>query len=370
MTDGLVAAHDLVVAMDYGQFLLRGGPAMHYPDDLALLAEAQAIGDGVAADRRTVLVLSPHQNNFAMATRIEVWDRTPPDDLDSWDEAFEAGLEVDPRGELRFESPTMSAVACAVPPGRYRILVAARGFVAHGWPGSTTPGDSWRVQLWPADGEVAPRRLRSWDNSERRPAAQGAGPVDTRDSRQWTAYLRTELLAHPPGDACCRRAEAATLLRLTRDAPSGNQFLADAGQLEQRLRLLLGDQAKAPSLTVELGLVTTAGQPVRGLPPRLVTAERCCVMAVWHGALSVAGELIPQANRLQALVWCPNPQTALGLVGTGQRIGVREMMIRQATVGPDHEVLIKDGPALLTVVAAAATAEAWRSRSDCPPGLL
>jgi hypothetical protein len=151
--------HDLTVGMDYGSFVLRGSAeAMEDADDEALFDVATA-GDGVAADGSTILVLCRHQNNFAMPLRVEVWDREPDDDVVGWDDAFEAGLEVGADGELWYESPTLPPVHCVVPPGTYRVRVAGRGIHTAGWPGSTTPGDSWRVQLWPATGPVAARRI-------------------------------------------------------------------------------------------------------------------------------------------------------------------------------------------------------------------
>jgi hypothetical protein len=44
-----------------------------------------------------VVVISPHQNNFAMPLRVEVWPAEPPSDLDDWQEAFLTGLVVGPR---------------------------------------------------------------------------------------------------------------------------------------------------------------------------------------------------------------------------------------------------------------------------------
>jgi len=155
----LTAAHDLVVAMDYGQFLLRGGPSAYLSDDQALLEVAQ--GEGVASDGNTVLVLSPHQNNFDMPLRVEVWGGAPADDLDAWEEVFEATLEVESDGALRYDSPTLTGVECAVAPGRYRVRVAGRGIIASGWPGSTTPGDSWRACPVPANvSESAPSSVK------------------------------------------------------------------------------------------------------------------------------------------------------------------------------------------------------------------
>jgi hypothetical protein len=45
-----------------------------------------------------VVVVSPHQNNFAMPLRVEVWPAEPPDDLDDWQEAFLTGLLIGPGG--------------------------------------------------------------------------------------------------------------------------------------------------------------------------------------------------------------------------------------------------------------------------------
>src|SRR4051794_14064578 len=162
MTDDLVARHDLVVRMDYGQFTLHGGEtALEDADNEAMLDQAQD-GDGVAADDGSMLVLCPHQNNFAMPLTVEVWPAEPVDDLEQWDEGFEADLEVDENGELLYVSPTADVARCAVSPGRYRVRVVGRGIVARGWPGSTTPGDSWRVQMWPTGTGPTARRLRSW----------------------------------------------------------------------------------------------------------------------------------------------------------------------------------------------------------------
>ena len=117
--------------------------------------------DGIGQIGQLIAVLSPHQINLAMPLRVEVWDAAPPDDLDAWQEAFEASLRVDARG-LAFTSPTMPTHTFAVPVGRYRLLVVGRGFVACGWPGSTEPGDEWRLQLWTDDSQVPAHRVRAW----------------------------------------------------------------------------------------------------------------------------------------------------------------------------------------------------------------
>jgi hypothetical protein len=168
---------DLTVALDYGQFYLSGSPTDDgVTDALVRLVEAAANGQGIAGTEGNefVVVISPHQNNFAMRLRVEVWPAEPPGDLDDWQEAFLTGLMIGPGG-LDYESPTLERVTIPVPPGRYAVRITGRGFVNHGWPGSTTPGDEWRLQLWPTADPIRPRRLRGWMSRDEALAAEGSG---------------------------------------------------------------------------------------------------------------------------------------------------------------------------------------------------
>jgi hypothetical protein len=160
---GPVQAFDLTVWLDYGQFWLVGRYRQADDDPTQRLIEEAAHGQGIAGteDNEFVVVISPHQNNFAMPLRFELWPAEPPDDLDDWQEAFATGLLVGPDG-LDYVSPTMAGVTIPIPPGRYAARITGRGFVNRGWPGSTTPGDDWRVQLWPSPGPIRPHRLRRW----------------------------------------------------------------------------------------------------------------------------------------------------------------------------------------------------------------
>ena len=54
----------------------------------------------------------------------------------------------------------MSSTAIDLPSGSYHALITGTGFVGEGWPGSTTPGDHWRIRLWPDTGPPGPVRLR------------------------------------------------------------------------------------------------------------------------------------------------------------------------------------------------------------------
>jgi len=151
--------HDAIVALDYGQFSLCG--SLERSGDYMSLLEVALQGEGIAGDNDAVLVCSPHQNNFKMPLRVEVWDHSPPDDQADWEEVFRCGLVVDDGG-LRYESPTLAGTIFDVPAGTYSLLICGRGFVSRGWPGSTTPGDAWRVQMWPSADRPVPSRVKVW----------------------------------------------------------------------------------------------------------------------------------------------------------------------------------------------------------------
>lgn len=152
--------YDMIVRLDHGQFGIYGGYRSDV-DHMELLTRAMTAA-GIATFECGVVVLSPHQNNFRMPLRVEVWPGRPPDDGNRWEEVAESTLTIE-GGELRYESPTNGGTAsCAVPDGRYGVRICGRGFVNRGWPGSTEPGDDWRVQLWPATDEVVDQRIKTW----------------------------------------------------------------------------------------------------------------------------------------------------------------------------------------------------------------
>ena len=147
-----VAESTVVLAMDYGQFCLDGGLG-DIDNEIELLEQAQAEQPS-AGDGTMVVVVCPHQNNFEMSVDVQVFDRRPAADRSEWQQVSEDRLEVDAPGTLSLSSPTTEPVTVAVPPGEYVVQVSGRGFVNYGWPGSTTPGDVWRLRLWPDDGSV------------------------------------------------------------------------------------------------------------------------------------------------------------------------------------------------------------------------
>ncbi|MGN5240220.1 hypothetical protein [Rhodococcus sp. SJ-3] len=155
-----VSESTVVLAMDYGQFCLDGGLG-DIDNEMELLERAQAAQPS-AGDGTMVVVLCPHQNNVEMSVEVQVFDRRPAADRSNWQQVSEGRLEVDAPGMLSVSSPTSEPVTVAVPPGQYMVEVSGRGFVNYGWPGSTTPGDGWRLRLWPDDGSViGPAQL--WD---------------------------------------------------------------------------------------------------------------------------------------------------------------------------------------------------------------
>lgn len=147
--------------MDYGQFYLFGGARMLPPgadtpsveeadDEWQQVLDSAYASQTIAGDGYNLVVISPHQNNFDMHITVEVWEESQPQDLDAWQYVVYGDLEIGEKGELTFESPTMPPTpAVQVAPGNYRAEISGRGFVSPGWPGSTTPGDAWRVRLWP-----------------------------------------------------------------------------------------------------------------------------------------------------------------------------------------------------------------------------
>ncbi|MFD4182792.1 hypothetical protein [Rhodococcus sp. NPDC058514] len=155
-----ISEQAVVLAMDYGQFSISGGLG-DFEDELELVEQAQA-AQPCAGNGNALVVLSPHQNNFEMPIAVQVWDGRPPADRDEWQQVCVGRLRVSEAGQMMIASPTTGEVICAVPEGDYLIEVSGRGFVNYGWPGTTTPGDVWRIRLWPNDGtEPAPAQM--WD---------------------------------------------------------------------------------------------------------------------------------------------------------------------------------------------------------------
>lgn len=157
----LLRAESRVLAMDYGQFTLSGGSAVPLSEQ-RLLERAQA-SPPTASDGSTVLVLNPHQNNFSMEVEVELWSAPPALDSADWEQVSIERITVDEHETLRIGSPTCDDVECDVPRGEYRVEVSGRGFVNYGWPGSTHPGDRWRIRAWRDSSANHPNIRKVWE---------------------------------------------------------------------------------------------------------------------------------------------------------------------------------------------------------------
>jgi hypothetical protein len=220
-----VWAEELIVGLDYGQFDLSGYDYLgEVPDFQEIdVLHAALEGSGIAQHGDYLVILSPHQTNLEMSLAIEIWDEQPAgEDADEadWPEAFEANLNIGRNG-LRYSSPTIDAVTFSPPPGAYRALITGRGFVAHGWPGSSTPGDNWRIQLWSADpaSAIPARRLRDWKHS----IIVDVG-ADGEPTRIWRASIPHTVVGV---QYASRAPDGRRFYRLDVQSPAGASMRAD-----------------------------------------------------------------------------------------------------------------------------------------------
>lgn len=150
MDSQLLAASEFVVEMDYGQFSISNG--LDDEDPLQLLHEAMR-NPPSASNGRTVVALSPHQNNFATHFDVEIWSGEALDDGELWEQVSQEQFSVGSAATIYIDSPTMNGTAVSIETGNYVVEISGRGFVNYGWPGSTQPGDSWRLRFWPDSGQ-------------------------------------------------------------------------------------------------------------------------------------------------------------------------------------------------------------------------
>ncbi|MFG3618557.1 hypothetical protein [Nocardia sp. NPDC047654] len=187
-----VSEETVYLFMDYGQFRIDGGVESPV-EEIELLDRALA-AHPFASDGLAVVVLSPHQNNFHMPVTVQVWEERPPDDRAEWQQVCETRLRVGPEGILCLSSPTDGAVDCPVSQGEYLIEISGRGFINYGWPGSTEPGDVWRIRLWPDDGSK-PLPALQWDMPgygvpDNVPLSHVTASID--DAQEWVVVVDDE----------------------------------------------------------------------------------------------------------------------------------------------------------------------------------
>lgn len=165
----LLNAWDLTVGLNHGQFHIQTDDPYEISELETARVVSHAGAPGIAQHFGLIVVMSPHQKNYSMGLRVELWDEHPSEDSDDWQETFDTDLTVG-KGGLVYESPGLSSFAIPVPPGRYHLQVDARGFSEHDWPASTAPGDVWRLRLWPCEQGHEARRVRAWTDSLPGPA--------------------------------------------------------------------------------------------------------------------------------------------------------------------------------------------------------
>jgi hypothetical protein len=118
---------ELTVALDYGEFYLVGQPVQQEsPEDLILqLLDTAINGIGIASSEgnEVVVVLSPHQNNFAMGLRVELWQASRQTTLTTGRRHSAPAWSL-----AKVGSPT------SLPPWRLRRSPCRRAGTRHGLP--------------------------------------------------------------------------------------------------------------------------------------------------------------------------------------------------------------------------------------------
>lgn len=208
-----------------------------------------------------------------------------------------------------------------------------------------------------------------------------------------TAQVKSELSATTVTKACCRKAEAATILRFSGGLHlvSGRIVIeaeVDSGATARRLRTDISDLYGHSSevlvmqpnglrkhtqyvvrvakdgdrLARQTGLIDGGGRPVRGLPPQVVAGSSCDSVAAWRGAFLAHGSLTEPGRSSALEVSCPGPEAALALVGAARRLGISA---KAREVRGLDRVVIRDGEvigALLTRLGAHEALLAWEER--------
>lgn len=208
-----------------------------------------------------------------------------------------------------------------------------------------------------------------------------------------TAGLKKELVLHPVTTASQMNAEIATLLRFAGGLHEVNGRVVieaelDSKQAATRLRAFLaklynvstsvvvvsggalkkGDRyvvrvvERADQLARLTGLVDHRNQPIRGLPPEIVSGGEAEAIAAWRGAFLARGSLLEPGRSSSMELTAPGPEAALALVGVARRMGATA---RVREVRNSHRVVVKDADGILLLLdklGAKETFEIWNSR--------
>jgi len=208
-----------------------------------------------------------------------------------------------------------------------------------------------------------------------------------------TAKVKDELSRLEVTKRCCRKAEVAATLRFAGGlhivggqivveaeldtaiaARRLRKFIADvyghrsevlvmsAGGLRKGSRYVIRVVDEGATLARQTGLIDSRGRPVRGLPPKVVSASACDAEAAWRGAFLAHGSLTEPGRSSALEVTCPGPEAALALVGAARRLGVQA---KSREVRGVDRVVLRDGDdiaAMLTRLGAHDAVLAWEER--------
>ncbi len=208
-----------------------------------------------------------------------------------------------------------------------------------------------------------------------------------------TARVKDELSRLDVTKPCCRKAEVSATIRfagglhivggqivveaemdtanaarrLRRDIAEVYGHRAEivvmsAGGLRRGSRYVLRVVEEGATLARQTGLIDSRGRPVRGLPPKVVSASSCDAEAAWRGAFLAHGSLTEPGRSSAMEITCPGPEAALALVGAARRLGVQA---KAREVRGVDRVVIRDGDAIaamLTRLGAHDAVLAWEER--------
>ena len=208
-----------------------------------------------------------------------------------------------------------------------------------------------------------------------------------------TARVKDELSRLHIAKPCCRKAEVSATIRfagglhivggqivieaeldtanavrrLRRDIAEiyghrAEVIVMSGGGLRRGSRYVLRVVDDGATLARQTGLVDGRGRPVRGLPPKVVSASACDAEAAWRGAFLAHGSLTEPGRSSALEVTCPGPEAALALVGAARRLGIQA---KAREVRGIDRVVIRDGDAIaamLTRLGAHDAVLAWEER--------
>ncbi len=194
-----------------------------------------------------------------------------------------------------------------------------------------------------------------------------------------TQDVKAELAVLPVAKHCCRRAEAATMLRFAGGlhiTGGGNIMVEaefDTGAAARRLRVAITDifgltselitvkssglrrgtrylvrlVKDGPAIARLTGLIDAQGRPVRGLPAGIVGGGLCDAVAVWRGAFLAHGSLTEPGRSMALEITAPGQEAAMALVGAARRLGV---IAKVREVRGVDRVVIRDGDAIAVML--------------------